>query len=110
MSGCTDKETEPINMTVNATITPGFTVPEPSTVYVEIKNLQFIPSEVRAVKGTTVRWTNMDSARHVVNGDGFISPVLNKRGVWNYTFNKAGTFEYNCSVYPSMPNARIIIT
>lgn len=108
LSGCTDKRTEPPDIAVNAA-TPVFTVPKPSTVYVEIKGLQFNPSELRVVNGTTVRWTNMDSARHVVNGDGFSSPPLYKRDVWNYTFNKTGTFGYNCSIHPSMPHARIVV-
>ncbi|MFA4935865.1 MAG: hypothetical protein WC568_08525 [Candidatus Methanoperedens sp.] len=113
MSGCTDKKTEPVNTTLNHTQvspTPAFTVPEPSTVYVEIKGSLFDPLELRVIRGTTVRWTNMDSAQHTVNGDDFRSPVLNKRDVWSYTFNKTGTFEYSCSVHPSMPHARIIIT
>ncbi len=94
--------------TIEATVTPVFTVPEPSTVYVEIKGMGFNPPELNVVKGTTVRWTNLDSAQHVVNGNGFRSPTLNKRDMWNYTFNKTGTFEYDCSIHTSM-HGRIIV-
>lgn len=94
--------------TFEATVTPVFTVPEPSTVYVEIKGLGFNPPELNVVKGTTVRWTNMDSALHVVNGNGFRSPILNKRDTWNYTFKKTGTFEYDCTIHTSM-HGRIIV-
>jgi len=112
LSGCTDKKIEPVKNDTNLTpaiITPVFTVPEPSTVYVEIKGSMFTPSELKVINGTTVRWTNMDSARHIVIGDGFRSPALNKKDMWNYTFNRTGIFEYNCSIHPSMQRARIIV-
>ncbi|MCX9074911.1 MAG: hypothetical protein OIN88_09680 [Candidatus Methanoperedens sp.] len=112
LSGCTDK-TEPVNATMNQTpvptITPPFPVLEPSTVYVEIRGSAFNPPEIKAVRGTTVKWTNVDSAGHIVNGDGFRSPILNKRDSWSYTFNDSGVFEYNCSIYPSMPHGRIVV-
>lgn len=115
LSGCTDKKTEQvINTTVNqtqaqVTIAPVFTVPEPSTVYVEIRGSLFNPPELRVIKGTTVRWTNMYSAVHTINGDNFSSPPLNKGETWNYTFNKTGTFEYNCSIHLETPKGRIIV-
>lgn len=112
-SGCTDKKTEPVkNVTTNQTpamITPVFTVPEPSTVYVEIKSSRFTPPELKVINGTTVRWTNMDSAQHIVNGDGWRSPVLTKKDMWNYTFNRTGIFGYNCSIHSSMQQARVIV-
>ncbi|MDD5472708.1 MAG: DnaJ domain-containing protein [Candidatus Methanoperedens sp.] len=94
--------------TIETTVTPVFTVPEPSTVYVEIKGIGLNPPELNIVKGTTVRWTNMDSAQHIVNGNGFRSPTLNKRDMWNYTFKKTGTFEYDCTIHTSM-RGRIIV-
>lgn len=112
MSGCMDKEPE-INATVNQTPKPtqtqAFPVPEPSTVYVEIKGLTFDVLSLRITNGTTVRWTNMDSAMHVVNVDGSSSPPLNKRDSWNYTFNKTGMFEYSLSNYSMMPRGSIVV-
>ncbi len=112
LSGCTDKKPE-VNATVNQTLTPTptpqFPVPEPSTVYVEIKGSAFILPNMTIINGTTVRWTNWDSAQHIVNGPGFRSPVLNKRDNWSYTFNNTGTFEYNCSIHPLMAHGRIIV-
>lgn len=112
LSGCTDKS-EQVNNTINQTpaptITPPFPVLEPSTVYVEIRGSAFNPPEIKAVRGTTVKWTNMDSAGHIVNGAGFRSPILNKRDSWSYTFNNSGVFEYNCSIHTSMPHGRIVV-
>jgi plastocyanin len=93
------------------TVTPTkvFSEPEPTTVYVEIKGTMFNPPEWKVVNGTTVKWTNMDSASYVVNVDGVQSPLLNKRDSWKYTFNKTGIFEYKCSIHPAMPKGKIIV-
>ncbi|VVB96059.1 Uncharacterised protein [uncultured archaeon] len=82
---------------------------ENSTVYVEIKGSMFDNPELKVINGTTVRWKNMDSATYVIHVDNTSSPPLNKRDTWNYTFNKAGIFEYNCSLHPGMPKGRIIV-
>lgn len=112
-SGCISIQNEPLNSTVNQTqvtvATPAFTIPEPSTVYVEIKGSQFNPPELKVIKGTKVRWTNMDSAPHIIRGEGFESSPLNKREMWNYTFDEKGIFEYNCSIHPLMSSGRIIV-
>ncbi len=114
LSGCIDNETEQAsnvsaNRTPQAASTPYFPVPEPSTVYVNIIGFAFDPAALNITNGTTVRWTNLDSAQHNVNGNGFRSPVLYKHDMWNYTFNVTGTFEYNCTVHPSMPHGLITV-
>ncbi len=95
--------------TVAATSTPVIFEHENSTVNVEIKGFEFKPSELRIMNGTTVKWRNMDDAFHAINGTNFSSPVLDKREIWAYTFNKTGTFEYNCPIHPWMKHGRIIV-
>lgn len=110
MSGCIDENLE--NNTVNQTpvnITPVIPDPDQYTVFVSIKGSKFNPPELKVVNGTTVRWTNTDSAGHIINIDGVMSPPLNKRDMWNYTLNKTGTYEYNCSIHSSIPHGRIIV-
>lgn len=114
VSGCTEEpETSPnatMNQTtVTVTITPAFPVLKPSTVYVEILGSKFDPPELKVVNGTTVEWKNSDSAMYVLNVDNSSSPNLLKRSTWNFTFNRTGIFEYNCSLHPSMPGGRIIV-
>jgi plastocyanin len=82
---------------------------ENSTVYVTIKGSEFKPSELRVMKGTIVKWKNMDDAQYIINGTDFVSPPLNKRDVWSYTFNKTGTFEYNCTIHSWMQHGHIIV-
>lgn len=81
----------------------------PHIVYVEIKGSQFNPIELRIAEGTTVRWTNMDSALHIIKGDDFESPPLNKRDTWSYAFDKKGTYNYSCISHPYIPEGKIIV-
>lgn len=114
LAGCIGNKEPVVNKTVNLTPTPIpphviFPVQENATVYVEIFGSEFIPSKYNVTKGTTVRWTNMDSARYIITGKGFMSQALNKKESWSYTFNETGTFEYNLSDHPYMKPGRIIV-
>ncbi|VVB55544.1 Uncharacterised protein [uncultured archaeon] len=116
ISGCINdngNSSTSANQTIikTSTVTPtaAFPVPEPLTVYVEIKGSMFNPLELKIVNGTTVKWTNADSVSYIMNVDDVQSPVLNKRDSWNHTFNKTGIFEYNSSNHPAMPHGKIIV-
>ena len=114
LAGCIGVKEPEVNKTVNVTPTPPpphvvFPVREPTTVDVEIFASAFNPLNLNIVNGTTVRWTNKDSATYVITGKGFKSPELNKRDNWSYTFNDTGTFEYNCSIHTTMPHGTIIV-
>ena len=122
ISGCVIKGDPSLNTTsdqaqatitatpkIIATSTPVIFGHENSTVYVEIKGLEFKPSELRIINGTIVKWKNMDDARYIINGTNFMSPPLNRRDTWNYTFNNTGTFEYSCPLHSWMKHGHIIV-
>lgn len=114
VSGCTIKFDEPanntsMNQTPAETPTPTPYHPEQRTVYVEIFGSAFNPSELKVVNGTIVEWINKDSGQHAIYIDNTSSPALNKMGRWNYTFNRQGTFEYNCTIQSWMRHGRIIV-
>jgi plastocyanin len=71
---------------------------------VSIKGFAFNPGDVTVAKGTTVTWTNNDSATHKIkSGDGsFNSDNLANGDTFQHTFDTAGTFDYICSIHPSM--------
>ncbi len=76
---------------------------------VSINNFTFNPASITIKTGTTVTWTNEDSAPHIVTSDGnFDSSALSKGETFNYTFNTAGTFNYICSLHPSMKGKIIV--
>lgn len=82
----------------------------PSSNAVSIQNFAFSPATLTVKTGSTVTWTNLDSAPHTVTSDSgaFGSGQLANGGSFSYTFNTAGTFDYHCSNHPSM-KAKIIV-
>jgi plastocyanin len=81
------------------------------TVNVRIKDFKFIPDTLNVKTGTTVIWTNEDSARHTVTSDSgteLDSELLALGGSYSHTFNEAGDFAYHCTPHPSM-RAKVII-
>lgn len=115
LAGCVDNKEPAVNRTAAPTPPPSppphvvFPVREPTTVDVAIFASAFEPSVLKVVNGTTVRWTNKDSASYIITGKGFRSPELNKRENWSYTFNDTGIFEYNCTSHPFIQAGRIIV-
>ena len=69
-----------------------------------IANFAFAPASVTVAVGTTVTWTNIDSAGHTVTADdgSFKSGTLGKGGTFSQTFATAGTFTYHCAFHSSM--------
>src|SRR5216683_2535558 len=74
------------------------------TVEIKIDNFSFGPAELTVAVGTTVTWTNHDDIPHtVVSTDKvFKSKVLDTDEKFSYTFSKAGTYPYFCSIHPKM--------
>jgi plastocyanin len=69
---------------------------------VKIQNFAFDPGTLTVKKGTTVTWTNNDSAPHQIKSATFNSSQLSKGQAFSFTFNETGTFDYSCSIHPSM--------
>jgi len=76
---------------------------------VMIMNYAFSPSSLTVAPGTTVTWTNMDTAPHTVTVTSgpvkFNSPNLQKGDTYSFTFTAAGTYKYYCAVHPDMTAA-----
>jgi plastocyanin len=75
-----------------------------ATVEVKIDNFSFGPQALTVPIGATVTWTNRDDIPHtVVSNDGvFKSKVRDTDEKFSYTFDKAGTYSYYCSLHPKM--------
>jgi plastocyanin len=80
---------------------------------VSIQNMQFTPSQVTITKGGSVTWTNNDSTTHTVTDDlsnvggpnsGNIAPGES----YSFTFDKTGSFQYHCSIHPSMRGTIVV--
>jgi len=78
---------------------------------VTIENFAFMPQTLTVKAGTTVTWTNKDSAPHTVtSADGISTSAkttslfngsVNSGASFSYTFTKAGTYYYVCTIHKS---------
>jgi plastocyanin len=77
---------------------------------VKIDNFVFGPQTVTVPVGATVTWTNHDDIPHtVVSTEGvFKSKVRDTDEKFSYTFTKAGTYPYYCSVHPKMTGTVVV--
>jgi plastocyanin len=84
--------------------------PSAASADVKIDNFSFGPQTITVGVGTTVTWTNRDDIPHtVVSTDGvFKSKVRDTDEKFSYTFTKAGTYSYFCSVHPKMTGTVIV--
>jgi plastocyanin len=80
------------------------------TTEVKIDNFSFGPGTLTVPVGTTVTWTNRDDIPHTaVSTDGaFKSKVMDTDEKFSYTFTKAGTFPYFCSIHPKMTGKAVV--
>ena len=104
--------------TASGAVTTSSAAPTPaggsgSAAEVLIAGNAFSPQSVTVTAGTTVTWTNNDSAPHnVVSADdastgaaltdAFASGNLTQGETFSFTFDKAGTYYYECSIHAAM--------
>lgn len=62
----------------------------------------FVPKTITVQVGTTVTWTNRDTVVHNVSSDAFNSGDIAPGETYQRTFNQVGSYDYNCSIHPSM--------
>jgi plastocyanin len=77
---------------------------------VKIDNFVFGPQTLTVPVGTTVTWTNSDDIPHTsVSTEGvFKSKVLDTDENFSYTFTKAGTYPYYCTIHPKMTGKVVV--
>jgi len=78
--------------------------------HVRIRSSAFEPALLSVDRWTQVTWFNRDSVAHTVTGPGFASEPLAPGQTFSHTFYEAGTFNYACSIYPSMTGVIVVST
>src|SRR5262250_2861692 len=75
-----------------------------SATEVRVDNFTFAPDTLTVPVNSTVTWVNKDDIPHVIaSNDGlFKSKALDTDQKYSYTFTKAGTYPYYCSIHPKM--------
>jgi plastocyanin len=85
---------------------------QPATTEVKIDNFSFGPVTLTVPAGATVTWINRDDIPHTVvstdDSKTFKSKVLDTDEKFSFTFSKAGTYPYFCSIHPKMTGKVIV--
>lgn len=100
-----ETKTSEENVTPKNTIETSPEAPVAKTHNISIANFAFSPNTLTINKGDTIIWTNNDSAPHDVrstDSNVLKSQTMMKEGVFSFTFNDIGTYNYFCSIHPSM--------
>ena len=79
---------------------------------VTIHGYSFDPGVMKVAAGATVTWINRDEDVHTIRTqDGpqaFQSRALDSGGRFSFTFRRAGTYRYICSVHPYMRGVIVV--
>jgi len=79
---------------------------------IKIDNYSFLPGDLTVPIGTRVTWTNRDETPHTVVAQdaahSFKSGGLDTDDTFSFTFDKAGTYTYICSVHPYMTGKIVV--
>jgi plastocyanin len=101
-----------LGMLFNGSASVAANTAPPATTEVKIDNFSFTPVTLTVTAGSTVTWTNRDDIPHtVVSADDaktFKSKVLDTDEKFSFTFTKAGTYTYFCSVHPKMTGTVVV--
>jgi len=100
-----EPEAETLQMALTVSLPEGSGVPG-----CDETNECFLPYEVTVAVGTTVTWSNDDTAAHTVTSgnisdgvDGlFDSSIFMSGTTFEFTFSDAGSYDYFCMVHPWM--------
>ena len=79
---------------------------------ITISNYSFHPGTLTVRKGSTVIWLNKDDDVHTIKStdgpEAFNSPALDTGSRFGFTFHRAGTYRYTCSVHPYMHGVIVV--
>lgn len=77
---------------------------------VTISDFSFQPAALKVPIGSVVTWTNKDEEPHtaVSTDNAFKSRALDTDESFSFTFEKAGSYKYFCSVHPRMVGTVVV--
>lgn len=90
------------------------TTPTTTSSTVDIQDFAFSPKTISVKRGTTITWTNKDSAAHTVTFDDATlssasSGNMAQGDTFKHKFDATGSFTYHCAYHASM-TAKVVVT
>ncbi len=108
--------TAPTVAAASATAAPSASTAAAAGNAVTVQGFKFLPPTLEVPVGTTVTWTNKDTAPHTVTAgtpsaklttfDGALEP---SGGTFTFKFTTAGTFAYFCAKHPTSMLGTIVV-
>jgi plastocyanin len=88
----------------------GEDMPAGESVTVRITGMRFDPEYITVKPGTTVTWVHASQMPHTISGndDGLRSGTLYNGQQHSHTFTATGSYNYYCSLHPSMTGSVIV--
>lgn len=84
----------------------------PAKPAVIISHYSFQPGTLTVARDSTVVWVNEDDDVHTIKStdgpEAFSSPALDNGNRFGFTFHRAGTYHYVCSVHPYMRGVIVV--
>lgn len=84
----------------------------PTNFNADIAGFSFKPATIKIKAGDTVVWEQQDTVPHTVTTvsgpESFGSGNLGNGQTFSHTFNTPGTYEYQCSIHPTMRGKVIV--
>lgn len=97
-----DNGAPPATQPVATDTTP--TPAQAAVVEVDMKDIKYVPADVTAKVGQTVRWTNSDPVAHTVtakSGSDVDSGTIDPNDTFETKFTKPGKVDYVCAIHPN---------
>ena len=85
-------------------------VPVKSNEVSMAKSYRFDPKIVQVKAGDTVTWTNNDNFTHTVKVDGMDDHKVGRGDSVSIRFDKAGTYQYVCTLHSHDMHGTVIVT
>jgi plastocyanin len=82
----------------------------PTRIDVMIQTATFSRTPITLARGSTVTWTNLDGAAHMVaaNDGSWGSGTLHQGDSYSHIFTTPGTHPYHCAIHPFMKGTVVI--
>lgn len=100
-----------VQQNANSTASNNLKAPTTTNHSISITDYMFSPSQLIIKVGDTVIWRDNGATIHTVTSDSgneLSSPTLSSNQVYSHTFNAIGTYNYHCSIHPSMTGTIIV--
>jgi plastocyanin len=79
------------------------------TTSVTISNFAFDPTNISVSSGDIITFTNKDTVTHTITAyDGSFNQTVDAGQATEVKIIKAGTYDYHCSIHPSMKGSIVV--